>query len=96
MVGKGKIDSKDVKKFKELRVKNLKSSKPDISDAKSFESNLTELTGKKRDQLLIGEDLDVIDYTLAKCCNPIPGDTVFGFVTINEGIKIHRTNCPTL
>lgn len=94
MVGKGKIDSKDVKKFKELRVKNLKSSKPDISDAKSFESNLTELTGKKRDQLLIGEDLDVIDYTLAKCCNPIPGDTVFGFVTINEGIKIHRTNCP--
>lgn len=44
--------------------------------------------------LLIGEDMDVIDYKLAKCCNPIPGDDVFGFVTVNEGIKIHRTSCP--
>ena len=44
--------------------------------------------------LLIGEDMDVIEYKLAKCCNPIPGDEVFGFVTINEGIKIHRTTCP--
>jgi GTP pyrophosphokinase len=38
--------------------------------------------------------MDKIDYKLAKCCNPIPGDDVFGFVTVNEGIKIHRTTCP--
>jgi len=38
--------------------------------------------------------MDTIDYKLAKCCNPIPGDDVFGFVTVTEGIKIHRTNCP--
>jgi guanosine-3',5'-bis(diphosphate) 3'-pyrophosphohydrolase len=38
--------------------------------------------------------MDKIDYSFAKCCNPIPGDDVFGFVTVSEGIKIHRTNCP--
>jgi GTP pyrophosphokinase len=38
--------------------------------------------------------MDVVEYKLAKCCTPIPGDDVFGFVTVNEGIKIHRANCP--
>jgi guanosine-3',5'-bis(diphosphate) 3'-pyrophosphohydrolase len=50
--------------------------------------------GSDKDMVLIGDNLDKIDYTLAKCCNPIPGDEVFGFVTVSEGIKIHRTNCP--
>ncbi len=44
--------------------------------------------------LVIDEKVVNIDYKLAKCCNPIMGDNIFGFVTINEGIKIHRTNCP--
>ena len=52
------------------------------------------MKGSENDILLIGEDLQKIDYTLAACCNPIPGDDVFGFVTVSEGIKIHRTNCP--
>ena len=42
----------------------------------------------------MGESADKIDYKFAPCCNPIPGDDVFGFLTINDGIKIHRTNCP--
>ena len=50
--------------------------------------------GADKDMILIGDNLDKIDYTFAKCCNPIPGDEVFGFVTVSEGIKIHRTNCP--
>lgn len=49
---------------------------------------------KKKDVLVIGEDFNDIQYAFSKCCNPLPGDSVFGFITISEGIKIHRTNCP--
>ncbi len=49
---------------------------------------------KNAELLIMGESADKIDYKFAPCCNPIPGDDVFGFLTINEGIKIHRTNCP--
>ena len=48
----------------------------------------------KDDVLVIGKDLKGIDFNLAKCCSPIYGDDVFGFVTISGGIKIHRTDCP--
>ena len=47
-----------------------------------------------QDALVIDDDLSKIRYKLAKCCNPIRGDEVFGFVTINSGVTIHRTDCP--
>lgn len=46
------------------------------------------------DMLVFGKELDKLDYKLSSCCNPIPGDQVFGFVTINEGIKVHKKDCP--
>jgi len=46
------------------------------------------------DYLIIEDRIEGLDYKLSKCCNPVFGDTVFGFVTISEGIKIHRTSCP--
>lgn len=49
---------------------------------------------EKPDTLLIGDSMEALDYTLSPCCNPIPGDDVFGFVTISDGIKIHRNSCP--
>ncbi len=48
----------------------------------------------KPDTLLIDDNMDNLTYKLSPCCNPIPGDDVFGFVTIQDGIKIHRNNCP--
>ena len=74
-----------------------KAIKAPIVDTKSFKKEMLRIeeAGRKAsDTLLIGEDMDKVDYTLAKCCNPISGDEVFGFVTINEGIKIHRNACP--
>ncbi len=49
---------------------------------------------KDAELIIFGESSDKIQYTLANCCKPIPGDDVFGFVTTGEGLKIHRTNCP--
>ncbi|HSH50335.1 MAG TPA: TGS domain-containing protein, partial [Bacteroidales bacterium] len=46
------------------------------------------------DYLIIDDKIEHVDYKLAKCCNPVYGDSIFGFVTVSEGIKIHRTNCP--
>ena len=93
-VAEGKIELKDLKEYlaSEKEIENRSTQQP--TEGQYIEALLNKVKGPESDILLIGEDLQKIDYNLANCCNPIPGDDVFGFVTVSEGIKIHRTNCP--
>tara|TARA_B100001093_G_scaffold107755_1_gene99998 strand:- start:395 stop:2611 length:2217 start_codon:yes stop_codon:yes gene_type:complete len=96
-VGINTIDNEKLKKFISYRGNNLFNYlKKKISrkkDIKIDENNQDEITSKY-DSLVFGNDEEKLDYKLSLCCNPIPGDKVFGFVTINDGIKIHKKNCP--
>ncbi|WP_420318025.1 RelA/SpoT family protein [Ekhidna sp.] len=92
LVGTGKIDHSLIKSFRKSSKNDVK--KPTVRGAKDVEEKLSRVRKTDSDLLLLGEDLDIIDYKFAKCCNPIAGDDVFGFVTVNDGIKIHRTTCP--
>ena len=94
-VGIGTIDNKKLKAFASSRsnafvsyIKN-KIRKPEVSKDLDKE----EITSKY-DMLVFGQEEEKLNYKLANCCNPIPGDKVFGFLTINDGIKVHKKNCP--
>lgn len=93
-IAKGKIDLGKLREFEnDNGILSLKKKETDVKRVRKKE-NIQASIDKKSDTLIIGEDFKNIQYTLAKCCNPIPGDKVFGFITISDGIKIHRNNCP--
>jgi len=94
-IGNGSIDNKQLKEFAAKRNNTI---------VNFFKNRIkrnpnTELINKdevteKYDSLVFGKDEEQLDYKKSPCCNPIPGDKVFGFITINDGIKIHKTDCP--
>ncbi|WP_316823727.1 bifunctional (p)ppGpp synthetase/guanosine-3',5'-bis(diphosphate) 3'-pyrophosphohydrolase [Pedobacter miscanthi] len=92
-VALGKIELKDIREYLTSE-KEVENRGPERPENLTIDGIKNKIKGGESDILLIGEDMQRIDYTLAPCCNPIPGDDVFGFITVSEGIKIHRTNCP--
>ena len=94
-VGAGIIDNKKIKEFATSRNNMIVSFfKNKLRKPSKLEDIHKEEITAKYDQLVFGKDDDKLDYKIAVCCNPIPGDKVFGFITVTDGIKIHKKNCP--
>lgn len=93
-VAKGKLN---LSKLREITIANkyfvLPKAVEPILNTKSLK-NIISCVDNKKDVIIIGEDFKDLEYTLAACCSPIPGDDVFAFITNSDGIKVHRTNCP--
>ena len=95
-IAKGKIDLSKLREFEQLHGLFKAEKKPSKRKKKSiqdYESEFVSMDPKKA-TLRIGDDFQGFDYQMSKCCNPIPGDKVFGFISVSSGIKIHRFNCP--
>ena len=93
-MGNGTVENASLKEFVVQRnsimnfLKNpfRKNASKNITDKEEVTHNY--------DSLVFGNEEEKLDYTLAQCCKPIVGDHVFGFITVNEGIKVHKKNCP--
>jgi len=83
----------DLKNIKEIIFTAAADKANSMLEPKKFDREVQKIRGVNSDMLVIGENTSNMNYRIAKCCNPIPGDDVFGFETGDEDIEIHRTNC---
>ena len=97
-VGLGTIDNVQIKKFASYRnnafvsfFKNKIRRSPTKNETKEVKDD--EIS-ERFDQLVFGDDEQHLNYQVANCCNPIPGDSVFGFLTVSDGMKVHKKDCP--
>ncbi len=96
-IGTGVIDNKRLKAFVTDRnsgIYNYLKSRLTRRSGSSIRSVTESDPGKGEQILVFGDDEEQLEYKLSRCCNPIAGDNVFGFLTVSEGIKLHRTDCP--
>jgi len=95
-MGNGSIENQQLKKYanqKSNALMHFLRTKIKRTTATKGEFPKEEVS-ENYDMLVFGKNEEKLQYSISKCCNPIPGDSVFGFITIKEGIKVHKHNCP--
>ena len=94
-IGNGSIDNKQIKSFANDYNSYLGFFKRKIgSNTTKIEKINESANFIKFDKLVFGKEKEMLKYSIASCCNPIPGDVVFGFVSVKDGIKVHKKDCP--
>ena len=94
-IGTGSIDNKQIKSFANDYNSYIGFFKRRIGSNSNKVDKISESANFiKFDKLVFGKEKEVLKYSIASCCNPIPGDKVFGFISVKDGIKVHKQDCP--